>query len=92
MSEEMIDIPVELDAETTAKLNAMTKKELIEKICAVSLEAKVSHMRCVIAIEDSDKAFKEIETLKERLDKAETYVEQGRAMINALMDRWYHYD
>ena len=30
--------------------------------------------------------------LQMQLDKAESYVEQGRAMINAVMDRWYEYD
>jgi len=90
--EEFVDVPVRLDKATTEKMYAMTKKELIEKIGAVEVEAEVYRLRCQTAVEDADKAHSEIETLRTKLDKAEAYVEQGRAMIEAVMERWYEYD
>lgn len=90
--EEMIDVPVRLDKDTTGKLYKMTKTELIEKLGAVAVEAEVYRLRCQTAVEDTDKAHREIETLRTKLDKAEAYVEQGRAMIEAVMERWYEYD
>lgn len=60
------------------KLMRMTKHSLIEKGVAAAIEAKLAN----------DKAA----ALQTKLDKAEAYVEQGRAMINAIMERWYEYD
>lgn len=105
--EQMIDVPV--DKPTMDKLNKLTKRELVEKFCAAAVEAEVYKLRCQTAIEDADKAIRESETLRKRLDnadkatreaevlrtklyKAESYVEQGRAMIEAVMERWYEYD
>lgn len=35
---------------------------------------------------------RELSAALERLAKAEEYVEQGRAMLGAVMERWYHYE
>lgn len=90
--EEMIDVPVCLNKATMDKLNNMTKRELIEKLGAAAVEAEVYRLRCKTAMEDSERAAREVEKLQTKLDKAEAYVEQGRAMIEAVMERWYEYD
>lgn len=92
MAEDMVDIPVTLDRATMDALNKMTRKELIERICSVALEAKVYEHRCTVAIEDADRSQRELIQLQTKLDKAESYVEQGRAMVTAVMERWYEYD
>lgn len=90
--DDMITVPVRLDKDTMGRLNKMTKTELIERLGSVAVEAEVYKLRCQTAVEDADKARREIETLRTKLDKAEAYVEQGRAMIEAVMERWYEYD
>lgn len=70
-----------------------------DAMAEVSVEAETYKLRCQTAIETEREALNEVEQLKKRLDtertkldKAEAYVEQGRAMINAIMERWYEYD
>ena len=95
MTKEVIDTSIEFSEEMTIKYYKMTKKELVNRICALTIENKVQqtkNLRIDIAIEDANKAFKEIEDLKFKLNKAESYVEQGRAMIESIMEKWYHYD
>ena len=62
----------------SAKLMKMTKAELIEKFAIAACESEVNKKKC--------------EKLQTKLDKAEEYIEQARAMIEAIMERWYHYD
>ena len=69
---------VQIDKETFDRLNKLTKRELIEKFCIAAVDARG--------------ARDESESLQTKLDKAEAYVEQGRAMVNAVMERWYEYD
>lgn len=95
----MNDHTVTIDAETADKLRKLTKNELIEQFAVAAIEAETYKLRCQTAIEAERKALNEVEMLKKRLDtertkldKAEAYVEQGRAMINAIMERWYEYD
>ena len=74
------------------KLSKLTKKELVA-LCEHHIrETEMYRLRCTAAIEDSDKANQEAIDLQVKLDKAEAYIEQGRAMVNAVMERWYHYD
>ena len=75
---EDVEVNIRMDKEVIDKLNKMTKKELVNRICVAALEAKV--------------ATNKAEILQTKLDKAEAYVEQGRAMIDAIMERWYEYD
>lgn len=75
-NDEWIEVP--LDEKMASKLMYKTKKELVEMFVNASLAAKL--------------AEKEKEDLRTKLDKAESYVEQGRAMIEAVMDRWHEYD
>ena len=83
---------VHIDAETASKLQKFTKAELIEKFCNAAIEAEVYKLRCRTAIEKADAATKRVHSLQSKLDKAESYVEQGRAMVSAIMERWYEYD
>jgi len=92
MDEEIIEVPIQLDKKTMDVFIKLTKKELIERMCALALEAHVAKARCKTAIEDSDRETARAKELEESLTKAESFVEQGRAMINAITDRWYHYD
>ena len=78
MSEDYVDVSIKLDKETINTLNRMTKSQLIEKILAVALEAKI--------------ATNNAKDMQTKLDKSEAYVEQARAMIEAVMNRWYEYD
>lgn len=83
--EDSVEIAVQLDKETYDKLMKMSKKELIDKMANAALDAK-------IAKSNQKKAENELESYKTKLDKCETHCEQGRAMINAVMERWYEYD
>jgi hypothetical protein len=85
MAEEMVDVEVRLGKETADALNKMTKKELINSFCVAALRERVRE-------EDEANMRKEIEKLELKLAKAESYVEQGRAMIESVMERWYKYD
>jgi len=71
------------------ELDKMTKPELIEHIETLMANLKDCRVRHV---EDWKKATRDIETLQTKLDKSEAYVEQGRAMIEAVMERWDEYD
>ena len=71
-----VDVP--LDAAMAKTLMNLTKKELVEKFVIAALAGEL--------------AKKEIATLRTKLDKAEAYIEQGRAMIESVMDRWHEYD
>ena len=71
-------VEVPIDGKLVRQLMRMTKKELIEKFCIAALEANVAKTETV--------------KLKLKLDLAESYVEQGRSMIEAVMDRWHEYD
>jgi hypothetical protein len=99
MEKPMTDHTVTLDAETADKLRKLTKNELIEKFAVAALEAETYKLRCRTATETEKEALNEVESLKKRLhveqaklDKAGATVEQGRAMIEAIMERWYEYD
>lgn len=85
--------------EVDAELRKMTKKDLIDKSASLALELETYKLRCQTAIESEREAMskvasleKELDTERTKLDKAEAYVEQGRAMIEAIMERWYKYD
>ena len=90
MNEEYID--VQLDEETINMLNRLTKKEMIEKFSLAAIEVEVYKLRCQTALEDVERLTKENNNLKSKLEKAEFYVEQGRSMIDAVMDHWDSYD
>ena len=89
MKEEYVDVEVYLDNDIIKAVKGMNKKELINRIFTIALEAKLA--------EDKLKAVRQTltnkaEVLQTKLDKAEAYVEQGRAMIESVMNRWYEYD
>jgi len=83
--EEYIDIELNLGKELADKINKMNKKELLNNLV-------VSVMRGRVQQETISNQEKEKDILQAKLDKAESYVEQGRAMIKAVMNRWYEYD
>ena len=89
MNEEYVDVEFKLCKELSSKLSKMTKKDLIERIIIASLEAKVATSNLT---ETEIRLSNEINVLQTKLDKAEAYVEQGRAMILSVMERWYEYD
>lgn len=78
MNNETVAVDVRLDKATIDSLNKLTKAQLVERICVVVLERHVAENKAA--------------TLQTKLDKAEAYVEQGRAMIEAVMERWHEYD
>lgn len=85
MSEETIDVEVNLGKEMADKINSMTKKELINNVVVLSLRNHVQD-------DTVERLEKELARTKEHLDKAEDYVEQARGMIEAITERWYHYE
>lgn len=89
MTSEEVTVDVRLDKDLETKLFKLTKKELIEKIIIAACEAKVATEEVK---QIKTKMGREIKTLQTKLDKAESYVEQGRSMIEAVMERWYEYD
>lgn len=103
MNEELIDIEVNLGKELADKLLKKTKKEMLNDMVVLILKTRVQQ-ETIASLEGIEQNL--IEQLEEgivlrkrltselqtKLDKAEAYVEQGRAMINAVMERWYEYD
>jgi hypothetical protein len=85
MEEEMIDVEVNLGKELADRINKMSKKELLNNLVVTVLRSRVQD-------ETVESLEKDNEALSKRLEKAESYVEQGRAMIDSVMERWYHYD
>jgi len=85
-------VNLSLDHGLAARLNKMTKKELIERLCSAVLEAETYKLRCQTALMDVQRERSRANQTEEKLAKAEAYVEQGRAMVNAIMERWYEYD
>lgn len=103
MEEEYVDVELRLDDEVVKHVKSMTKKELINKIFNVALEAKLTSDKLEKAERDyamMDGSYQnqiksrenDIDILQTKLDTAEAYVEQGRAMITSVMNRWYEYD
>jgi len=107
MSEEYVEVEVDIDQELADKINKMSKKELVSLI----FNNAVSHKNEVMDLDSKIDALLDIEQnlinqlkegvklrirrvseLETKLDKAEAYVEQGRAMIESVMSRWYEYD
>ena len=76
MAEEYVDVPI--DGEIVKELMKLTKAELVKKFIIVTLEGRI--------------ASKEVKRLQDKITIAESYVEQGRAMIEAVMERWHEYD
>lgn len=71
-------VEVPIDEELVIRLMAHTKKELVDKFIISALESKVAN--------------NDVIKLQKKLDKAESYIEQGRSMIEAVMERWHEYD
>lgn len=85
MKETTIKQYLNLNDKESKQLQKLTKKELIGIITGVTLRGQ-NQDEYIAKLE----AGKEI--LQTKLDKAESYVEQGRAMISSVMERWYEYD
>lgn len=85
MAEEMVDVHLNLPKDMAEAILKMTKKELINRIVVLALRNHVQD-------ETVQTLEKELKAAKIKLNIAESYVEQGRAMINAVMERWYEYD
>jgi len=103
MSEELINVEVNLGKELADRLDKKTKKELLNELVVFILKTRVQQ-ETIISLEGIEQnLIKQLEEgvrlrhnrvaeLETKIDKAEAYVEQGRAMINAVMERWYEYD
>jgi len=83
--EEIVDLEVNLGKELASKLHAMTKKELLSQL-------GVSVLRNRVQDETVNSLESEKDALQSKLDKAESYVEQGRAMIESILEKWYDYN
>lgn len=96
MAEEMVDVEINLGEELAKEIYSMKKAELINRLVVMVLRKRVQDETVAKLEADAEKLKaahkREIETLQTKLDKAEAYVEQGRAMIEAVMERWYEYD
>jgi len=68
---------VQISAEHHKALMALTKPELIEKMVGAAIELKI--------------AQSDLKTARSRLYECEEYGAQARVMIEAVMERWYHY-
>jgi cob(I)alamin adenosyltransferase len=94
--EEYMDVNLYLDADTASILKKKTKKELFNNMVVLILKTRIQQ-ETIDRLEKEhgeteSKLNNEKEVLQTKLDKAEAYVEQGRAMIESAMNRWYEYD
>ena len=101
--EEIIDVDLVLGKECADKWRKKTKKDLMNDVMVLVLKTRVQ-TETIDSLEDIERNLinqleegialrkKRVSELETKLDKAEAYVEQGRAMINAVMERWYEYD
>ena len=94
-----VNIEVCLGAELAGKIDKMTKKEIVEVLCAVTLKSHVQNettRKQELKIFDLKQALideeNEVTRGRERLATAERHVEQARAMIDVIMQGWYDYD
>jgi hypothetical protein len=71
-------VDVKIDSTIQEQLMKLTKTELVEKL--------------IVSILGEQMANKESARLRQKVDIAESYVAQGRAMIDAVMERWDEYD
>ena len=99
MTEEYVEVELRLNKETMNTLKDMTKKQLRNRICEIALESHIAeqkaemwNLRCQTALEDVERLEKEILQLESKLSQSENYNEQARSMLEAIMERWYHYD
>jgi len=76
--------PKDLDKKTKAELIELVKKQA--EYCNMINES-------VLKMAGEKNEYKRLlNRAQKRLNLAESYVEQGRSMINSIMDRWYEYD
>jgi len=103
MKEEMVDVDLSLDKETADTLKKMTKAELFNRLIIMILRNRVqdetvrsleiNEERTADRIKGMEQNHKQkIAKVEAKLEKAEFYVEQARAMVEAVMEKWYHYD
>lgn len=67
------------------RMLAMNKTELMEMTVVFMLRTKVQQ-------ETIKGAENDLGIVERRLKKSEEYNEQARSMLEAIMERWYHYD
>ena len=103
MNDEYVDVEPKIGKDLADKIKKKTKKDLLNDVFNLLLELDVQK-RNVVALEGIEQNLinqleegivlrkRRVSELETKLDKAEAYVEQGRAMINAVMERWYEYD
>ena len=82
MSKETVDLTIYLDKDLASEIKKKTKLQLIEGLVPIILKSRVQ-------TETIDSLEKEIKMLQAKLTKTEAHIEQGRAMINSVMSRWY---
>ena len=70
---------------TVGQIDKMNKAELVKFIITQSSEF-------VDLSDQYNKKCKELAESESRLNLAESYIEQGRAMIEAITERWHEYD
>ena len=96
MSEEMIDIEVRMPKETVAIFSKLTKKELLNHLYVLILKVEVQTETIDKMSREKEAINKKVQQavnkLEDKLGQAEEYGEQARAMIEAVMERWYNYD
>ena len=85
MAEEMLDVESSLGKKKANELLKLNKAELTNRLVLMILRNRVQD-RTISSLENEN------EKVNGMLEKAEFYVEQARAMIKSVMERWYHYD
>jgi len=81
MSEEMVDIELNLGKVCADEISKMTKTKLINRLVVSVLRGRVQD-ETVTDLE------REVENLQERLNKARDNIKQAEAMVIAAMERW----
>jgi len=102
-NEGLVELELNLGKELANKLTRQNKKELLNHVLILILKCRVQQETIQNLEQEHDVIIKRNQqriievhqrndVLAERLDKAESYIEQGRGMITSIMEQWYKYD
>ena len=82
---ERVDLELRIEKEVAEKIKKKSKAELLGDIVELCMTIETQKL-LIRQIRDENRA------LKYQFNKAEDHIQQGRAMIESILEQWYHYD